>query len=47
MIAVMAMVFNMFLFSCSDDSFAEMDSLYDVQATEGDDGNTPLPPPDN
>lgn len=43
----MAVVFNMFLFSCSDDSVAEGDSLYDIQATEGDDGDTPPPPPDN
>tara|TARA_R110000765_G_scaffold295818_3_gene390982 strand:- start:12453 stop:12617 length:165 start_codon:yes stop_codon:yes gene_type:complete len=45
MIAVMALVFNMFLFSCTDDSVTEVDSLYDIQATEGDDGNPPPPPP--
>lgn len=36
-IAVMALVFNTFLFSCTTDSIAETDSLYDIQATEGDD----------
>ncbi|WP_176801388.1 hypothetical protein [Kriegella aquimaris] len=38
-IAVMALVFNTFLFSCTDDSIAESDSLYETQATEGDDGD--------
>ena len=33
----MALVFNTFLFSCTTDSIAETDSLYDIQATEGDD----------
>lgn len=45
MIAVMALVFNMFLFSCDNESIAESESLYDTQATEGDDGNTPPTPP--
>ncbi|WP_350290186.1 hypothetical protein [uncultured Croceitalea sp.] len=45
-IAVMALVFNTFLFSCTTDSIAETDSLYETQATEGDDSNTPPPPPD-
>ena len=35
----MALVFNTFLFSCTDDSIAEIDSLYETQATEGDDGD--------
>ncbi|SDM20639.1 hypothetical protein SAMN04488514_10668 [Kriegella aquimaris] len=35
----MALVFNTFLFSCTDDSIAESDSLYETQATEGDDGD--------
>ena len=43
--ALKALVFNSFLISCSDDSVAEVDNLYDIQATEGDDGNTPPPPP--
>ncbi|WP_339708452.1 hypothetical protein [uncultured Kriegella sp.] len=38
-IAVMALVFNTFLFSCTDDSIAESDTLYETQATEGDDGD--------
>ena len=46
MIAVMALVFNMFLFSCTAESIAETDELFNIQATEGDDGNTPPPPPD-
>jgi len=37
-IALLALVFNMFLFSCSEDSIAETDTLYETQATEGDDG---------
>lgn len=41
----MALVFNMLLFSCTSDSFAETDSLYDTQATEGDNGHVPPPPP--
>jgi len=36
-IALMALVFNISLFSCTSDSTAEIDNLYDVQATEGDD----------
>ena len=36
-IAAMAIVFNMFLFSCTTDSIAETDDLYEIQATEGDD----------
>jgi hypothetical protein len=39
MIAVLALVFNMFLFSCTTDSVAETDELYEIQATEGDDGD--------
>lgn len=37
MIAALALVFNMFLFSCTSDSVAETDALYETQATEGDD----------
>lgn len=45
-IALIALVFNIFLFSCTTDSVAEADSLYNIQATEGDDSNpTPPPPP--
>ena len=36
--AVLALVLNMSLFSCTKDSIAESDSLYETQATEGDDG---------
>lgn len=42
----MAIVFNMFLFSCTSDSIAEADAFYETQATEGDDGDPPLPPPE-
>lgn len=45
MIALITLVFNLFLFSCSKESVADMESLYDIQATEGDDGNPPPPPP--
>ncbi len=45
-IALMALVFNMFLFSCSDETIADTEALYKTQATEGDDGNPPPPPPD-
>ncbi len=34
----MALVFNAFLFSCSKDAIVETDTLYETQATEGDDG---------
>lgn len=36
----MALVFSTFLFSCTDESIAETETLYDTQATEGDDGDT-------
>lgn len=38
-IALMAIVLNTFLFSCTSDSIAEEDTLYEIQATEGDDGD--------
>ena len=41
----MALVFSASLFSCTSDSIAETDTLYETQATEGDDSNTPPPPP--
>ena len=44
-IAVMALVFNTFLFSCTKDAIAETDTLYEIQATEGDDGQIKPPPP--
>ena len=44
-IAVMALVFNTFLFSCTSDTIAETDGLDNTQATEGDDGDPPTPPP--
>lgn len=43
-IAVMALVCNTLLFSCTTDSVAETDSLYEIQATEGDDGDVQEPP---
>jgi len=45
LIAVMALVMNTFLFSCTSDSIAETDNLYNTQATEGDDGDPPTTPP--
>ncbi len=33
----MALIFNMLLFSCSKESVAETETLYETQATEGDD----------
>lgn len=46
-IALMALVCNMFLFSCTSDTVTEEEILYENQATEGDDGqvNPPPPPP--
>lgn len=37
-IAFMALMFSMFLFSCTNDSISETDTLYETQSTEGDDG---------
>nr|WP_298994867.1 hypothetical protein [uncultured Allomuricauda sp.] len=37
-IAAMALIFNMFLFSCEKDSIVESETLFENQATEGDDG---------
>lgn len=36
-IAVLALVFNTFLFSCDKGSVAEDESFYETLATEGDD----------
>jgi len=44
-IAVMALVFNTIMTSCTTESLAEADELLNIQATEGDDGNPPPPPP--
>ncbi|WP_430907050.1 hypothetical protein [Maribacter sp. 2-571] len=38
-IAVLALVCNTFLFSCTSEPIAETDTLYETQATEGDDGD--------
>ncbi len=45
MIALMALVFNMFLFSCDTEDVATTETLFNTVATEGDDGNPPPPPP--
>ncbi|SDE46442.1 hypothetical protein [Cellulophaga baltica] len=47
-IAVLAIVLNTFLFSCTNDFASQNDSLYETMATEGDDGDviTPPPPPE-
>jgi hypothetical protein len=44
-IAVLAIVLNSFLFSCTSESSTESDTLYETQATEGDDGQIKPPPP--
>lgn len=44
-LALLALVFNMFLFSCEKESLVESETLFTTQATEGDDGNAPPPPP--
>ncbi|MDO6491327.1 MAG: hypothetical protein ABJD66_07480 [Cellulophaga sp.] len=45
-IALMALVLNMSMFSCSVDSADANDALYETQATEGDEGeDIPLPEP--
>lgn len=36
---------NTMLISCTTDSVAEDEGLYNIYATEGDDGDPPLPPP--
>lgn len=40
-------LFSMSLFSCANDSIADTESLFDVQSTEGDDGDTDEDPDDN
>jgi len=39
-ITAIAVVLNMSLFSCTNDTATENDALYEQQATEGDDGDT-------
>jgi len=46
-LAVMALVCNMFLFSCETDSIAESETLFETQATEGDDEQSDDPPSGN
>ena len=41
----MVLVFNIMMISCTTESIAETDELLNMQATEGDDGDTPMPPP--
>ncbi len=45
LVAVVALIMNAFLFSCTSDSIADKDTLYETQATEGDDGDPITPPP--
>ena len=45
--AVLALVLNVSLFSCTTDSIAENDSFYETQATEGDDGDVDGDPDGN
>ena len=44
-LAVLALVFNVFLFSCEKESIIESETLFETRSTEGDDGNPPPPPP--
>ncbi|WP_209404187.1 hypothetical protein [Pseudozobellia sp. WGM2] len=45
-LALTAIVFNIILFSCTDDTVSETDQLYSNHPTEGDDGDPPPPPPE-
>lgn len=38
--ALVALLFNILLFSCTNDTVSENDLLYETQSTEGDDDNT-------
>ncbi len=42
---ILAVVFSTFLFSCETDSITESETLFETQATEGDDGDPVTPPP--
>ncbi|MBM1105032.1 hypothetical protein JQC67_02660 [Aurantibacter crassamenti] len=44
-IALMVIMINSLFFSCTKDSVADTNDLYNIHATEGDDGNPPPPPP--
>lgn len=44
-LAVLALILNMFLFSCTTDNVAETEEVYRTLATEGDDGDIKPPPP--
>ncbi|WP_405380043.1 hypothetical protein [Maribacter sp. LLG6340-A2] len=44
-IAFMVIIFGSLIYSCSTDSVAEIDGLYPIHSTEGDDGDPPPPPP--
>ena len=46
-LAVLALVFNMFLFSCEKDSITESETLFETQSTEGDDEDPKDPPTGN
>lgn len=39
-VALMALLFNILLFSCTNDAVSENDLLYETQSTEGEDGET-------
>ncbi|MBU2998163.1 hypothetical protein KO500_17115 [Cellulophaga baltica] len=45
-IALIALVLNTVLFSCTTEPITQRDQLYETQATEGDDQNIPPPPPE-
>ncbi|WP_228236836.1 hypothetical protein [Allomuricauda sp. M10] len=44
-LALLAVILNMFLFSCTQDDVADTEMLYHTVATEGDDEDPPPPPP--
>lgn len=37
-LVVMVLLFSLFLFSCDKESITESETLYETQATEGEDG---------
>ena len=44
---LLATIFNLALFSCTDESVADTESLFEIQSTEGDDGETDEDPDGN
>ena len=46
-LALLAVILNMFMFSCTAEDIADTETLYHTVATEGDDEDPPAPPPGN